>query len=40
MNVSGVSITGNDGKALIIELRSGESNNILNNCVTPNENTS
>jgi len=39
MNVSDVSIIGNDGKGLIIELWSGESNNILNNCVTANENT-
>jgi len=37
---SDVSITGNDGKALVIELWSGESKIILNNCVTANENTS
>ena len=39
MNVSGVSITGNDGKALIIELWSGEIKIILNIRVATNENT-
>jgi len=40
MTVSNVLIIGNDGKALIIELWSSESNNIFNHCVTDNENNS
>ena len=40
ITVSDVLIIGNDDKAIIIELWSGESNTILNNCVTANENNS
>ena len=39
MNISDESTIDIDIKALIIELWSGEGNNILNNCVTANKYT-